>query len=159
MDDAESFGKLVRIEAERRGSRSASTILVMGDGGNWIDPLNQRERLGDRRIVDYYRASEHLYDAGRAAMGRDAPEAKALATAWADHLWNGRRDEVIAELKEHADRLGRPQASDGSGSSAWGAGQQHRLLRDPSASHGLCDVPGQGRAHRFGRGRVGRQAV
>ena len=113
MGDAEAFGKLVRIEAERRGSRHASTILVMGDGGNWIDPLNKRERLGDRRIVDYYHASEHLYEAGRAAMGRDAPEASALAAAWEDHLWNGRRDEMIAGLKEHAERLGPPQESDG----------------------------------------------
>jgi len=60
MGDAEAFGKLVRLEAERRGSRSASTVLVMGDGGNWIDPLNKRERLGDQRIVNNYHASEQL---------------------------------------------------------------------------------------------------
>ena len=113
MGDAEAFGKLVRLEAERRGSRSASTVLVMGDGGNWIDPLNKRERLGDQRIVDYYHASEHLCEVGRAAMGRDAPEAKALAATWEDHLWDGRREEVLTELKAHADRLGPPQESDG----------------------------------------------
>jgi hypothetical protein len=113
MGDAEAFGKLVRVEAERRGSRRASLIIVMGDGGNWIDPLNKRERLADQRIVDYYHASEHLHDAARAAMGRDSPKAAVLAAAWEDHLWNGRRENLIGGLQEHSDRLGKPEASDG----------------------------------------------
>ena len=113
MGDAEAFGKLVRIEAERRGLRQAGNVLVMGDGGNWIDPLNKRERLADQRIVDYYHAAEHLHEAARAAMGRDAPEAARLAEGLEDHLWEGQRDQVIGMLKEHADRLGPPQESDG----------------------------------------------
>ena len=113
MGDAEAFGKLVRIEAERRGLRQASTTLTMGDGGNWIDPLSTREKLHDQRIVDYYHAAEHLYDASRAAWGRDAPEASALAEQLEDHLWAGQTREVIAILKEHAERLGPPQESDG----------------------------------------------
>jgi len=52
MGTTEPFGKLVRVEAERRGLRHATTVLVMGDGGNWIDPLSERERLHDQRIVD-----------------------------------------------------------------------------------------------------------
>jgi hypothetical protein len=113
MGDTEAFGKLVRIEAERRGSRQASTVLVMGDGGNWIDPLNKRERLADQRIVDYYHAAEHLHEAARAARGRDAPEAASLAEQWEHHLWNGRRDELIAELRVYADQWGPPRESDG----------------------------------------------
>ena len=60
-EGTEAFGKLVHVEAERRGMRQASTVLVMGDGGNWIDPLSERECLYDRRIVDYYHAAEHLH--------------------------------------------------------------------------------------------------
>jgi hypothetical protein len=113
MGDAEAFGKLVRIEAERRGMRRAGNVLVMGDGGNWIDPLNKRERLADQRIVDYYHAAEHLYDASRAALGKDTPEASAVAEQLEDHLRDGRTEEVIALLKGHAERLGPPQESDG----------------------------------------------
>ena len=69
MEKTEAFGKLMHVEAERRGMRQASTVLVMGDGGNWIDPLSKREGLHDRRIVDYYHAAEHLFEAARAALG------------------------------------------------------------------------------------------
>jgi hypothetical protein len=114
MSKTESFGKFVHVEAERRGLRRAQTVLVMGDGGNWIDPLSQREHLHDQRIVDYYHAAEHLYEAARAALGKDAPEALGLAQQLKDHLWEGQLDEVIALLTMHTDRLGPPQESDGS---------------------------------------------
>ena len=34
MEKTEAFGRLVRLEAERRGLHQAQTVLVMGDGGN-----------------------------------------------------------------------------------------------------------------------------
>jgi hypothetical protein len=113
MDKTEGFGKLVHIEAERRGLRQAQTVLVMGDGGTWIDPLSQRERLDDQRIVDYYHAAEHLYEASRAALGKEASESLVLAEQLKDALWEGELDEVLAILTTHADRLGPPQESDG----------------------------------------------
>jgi len=113
MEKTEAFGKQVHLEAERRGLRQAQTVLVMGDGGNWIDPLSQREHLHDQRIVDYYHAVEHLYEAARAALGKDAPEALGLAQQLKDQLWAGQLDQLIAVLKRHAERLGPPRASDG----------------------------------------------
>ena len=113
MEKTEAFGKLVHVEAERRGMRHASTVLVMGDGGNWIDPLSAREGLHDRRIVDYYHAAEHLFEAARAALGKDTAESGALARQLKDALWDGRLDQVIEPLKMHAERLGSPQPGDG----------------------------------------------
>ena len=113
MDKTEGFGKLVHVEAERRGLRRAQTVLVMGDGGNWIDPLSKRERLHDQRIVDYYHAAEHLYEAARAALGKETSESVVLAEQLKDLLWDGQLDPLIAILKTHADRLGPPQKSDG----------------------------------------------
>ena len=113
MGKTEAFGKLVHVEAERRGLRAGPTVLVLGDGGNWIDPLSARERLHDQRIVDYYHAAEHLHEVARAALGKDAPEASNLAEQLTDHLWDGKLEEVIALLKTHADRLGSPAEPDG----------------------------------------------
>jgi hypothetical protein len=113
MGATEPFGKLVRVEAERRGLRQATTVLVMGDGGNWIDPLSAREGLHDQRIVDYYHAAEHLHDAARAALGREAPAAAVLAAQWETALWDGQVEQVLEGLQAHAARLGPPQATDG----------------------------------------------
>ena len=113
MGATEAFGKLLRVEAERRGLRQATTVLVLGDGGNWIDPLSNREHLHDQRIVDYYHAAEHLYDAARAALGRESPQAATLAEQLKDALWQGQVDQVITTLQQHAARLGPPQDADG----------------------------------------------
>jgi hypothetical protein len=113
MERTEAFGRLLRVESERRGMQRAGTVLVMGDGGNWIDPLSKRECLYDQRIVDYYHGVEHLYEAARAALGKDTPEAQALARQLKDHLWAGQVDAIVATLQTHAFRLGPPQAADG----------------------------------------------
>lgn len=113
MAGTESFGKMVRVEAERRGLSKAGIVLAIGDGGNWIDPLFDRERLYDRRIIDYYHAVEHLYEAARSALGKDSPEAVILAEQLKSDLWHGRVDDVIATLQEHSAGLGPPQSEDG----------------------------------------------
>lgn len=112
LEKAEGFGKQLQVEAERRGLRHAETVLVLGDGGTWIDPLTQRERLCDQRIVDYYHAVEHLHEVARAACGRDPSAAAALAERLTDWLWNGRLDRLLAGLREHARRLGPPRSGD-----------------------------------------------
>ncbi len=113
MQSTEGFGKMVRVEAERRGLSRSKMTLAIGDGGNWIDPLIDRERLYDRRIIDYYHAVEHLYEAARAAMGKDSPAATPFAEELKEDLWNGRVDAVIAKLGAHSDHLGSPQTGDG----------------------------------------------
>jgi hypothetical protein len=113
MQKAESFGPMVHVEAARRGLRDAEVVLVLGDGGNGIDPLTKRERLCDQRIVDYYHAAEHLHDAAAAACGAHTPAAAALAERLKTHLWNGRRDRVVATLRGHAEQAGSPTDADG----------------------------------------------
>ncbi len=113
MGATEAFAKPLHVEAERRGLRQADTVLVLGDGRNWIDPLSEREHLHDQRIVDYYHAVEHLYEVARAALGRETPAAAALSRQLKDALWDGRLDELLAKLRTHAERLGPPQVSDG----------------------------------------------
>ena len=115
MQSSEGFGKMVRVEAERRGLSRSKMTLAIGDGGNWIDPLIDRERLYDHRIIDYYHAAEHLYEAARAAMGRESPAVTPFAEKLKEDLWNGRVDAVIAKLGAHSDRLGPPQTGDGPG--------------------------------------------
>jgi hypothetical protein len=110
--DAAAFGKMARVEAERRGYRKAEQVIVMGDGGNWIDPLVDREFRVQARIIDWYHACEHLWDCAKAIHGPQTPAAAAMAERLEALLWDGKRQRVIDELTEHSQRLGEPQKTD-----------------------------------------------
>jgi hypothetical protein len=104
--DAEAFGTMARAEAERRGYRRAATVIALGDGGNWIDPLLGREFRVAARIIDWYHASEHLWDCAKAVHGPQTPAAAAMAERLKAWLWDGRVDRVTDALADESRRLG-----------------------------------------------------
>jgi hypothetical protein len=159
MEDAHAFGKMIRIEAERRGIRQAIEAVLMGDCGNWIDPLGEREFPHLPRIADYHHSIEHLWDSARAALGTDDPGVPALAGRLEGQLYDGRVEEVIAWLEAESARVGEPQKEDG----------EHHPRKVLSTNLGyftrnkehmnLSRVPGQGVADRLGEHRGRGQAV
>jgi hypothetical protein len=110
--DAGAFGPMARVEAERRGLRQAEVVIGMGDGGNWIDPLLERQFRLHARIIDWCHASEHLWDCAAALHGPQTPQTSALAEQLEAWLWHGKVSKVIDTLAEHSRRLGEPQTSD-----------------------------------------------
>jgi hypothetical protein len=111
--DALAFGKLARVEAERRGLRGAQQVIGMGDGGNWLDPIFEREFRLLARIIDWCHASEHLWDCAKAIHGPQTPQTSAMAEQLEAWLWEGKVQKVIDSLRQHSKRLGEPVASDG----------------------------------------------
>lgn len=110
--DAHAFAPMARVEAERRGLRQARVVIGLGDGGNWIDPLLEREFRVEARIIDWGHASEHLWDCAKAAHGADTPRAAQAGERWEALLWDGRVDDVIAALSAESRRLGDPLNGD-----------------------------------------------
>ncbi len=110
--DAHDFGTMARVEAERRGYRQAETVIAVGDGGNWIDPLLDREFRVAARVIDWYHAAGHLWDAARAVHGPQTPQAAAMAEQLEAWLWDGRVRQVIDVLSERSRELGEPQEAD-----------------------------------------------
>jgi len=110
--DAAAFGPMARLEAEKRGYRQAEVVLGMGDGGNWIDPLFDREFRANARIIDWCHASEHLWDCAKAIHGPQTPAASAMAEPLEALLWDGKVQRVIENLAAEAAKLGEVQASD-----------------------------------------------
>lgn len=107
-----TFGRMARVEAERRGMNRAQQLLLLGDGGNWIDPLGLKEFPAAERILDWYHASEHLHDCAKALHGAETAAAKRLAKQLENHLWWGRTNKVIEKLKTFSEQLGAPRKSD-----------------------------------------------
>ena len=113
MRDAGEFGPMVRTEAERRGIRQAAEVVILGDGGNWIDPLCQKHFPHCPRIVDYYHAAQHLHEVARAVHPDDEPKQTALAEQLKGLLYDGRVKQVIETIEHHQRRLGEVQDQDG----------------------------------------------
>jgi hypothetical protein len=77
-----------------RGLARLRGVIVVGDGARWIWEL-AAEHFGDRiEIVDYYHASQHLWDVARALY----PEAPTAQAAWAAPLAHRLRDEGVEPI-------------------------------------------------------------
>lgn len=111
-----AFGPLARVEAERRGLRQALEVIALGDGGNWIDPLLAAFFHVLARIIDWFHASEHLWDCAKAVYGTGTAQAAQWAERLEALLWDGKVARVIAELSAKAQELGPPGETDAAGS-------------------------------------------
>ena len=112
MEDAHAFGKLARVEAEKRGIRKAVEVIGIHDGGNWIDPVWEKHFAAHPRILDYYHAAEHLHEAARAACPSDNKAADQLADNLVTLLWNGQTSELIGQLTQLSAAAGPPIETD-----------------------------------------------
>jgi hypothetical protein len=113
---AKAFGPLARVEAERRGLRQALAVIALGDGGNWIDPLLNAHFHVQARVVDWFHASEHLWDCAKAVHGAGTPQAAQWAERLEALLWEGKVKRVIEDLSAQARALGPPSGTDAAGS-------------------------------------------
>lgn len=107
-----AFGPLARVEAERRGLRQAEQVIAMGDGGNWIDPLLTAFFHVQARIIDWFHASEHLWECAKAVHGAGTAQAAQWAERLEALLWDGKVQRVIVELSAQAQMLGPPTEAD-----------------------------------------------
>jgi hypothetical protein len=88
IEPAAEFGWRIYGEAERRGLRRASSVIVLGDSAPWIWALAEEHFPGATQIVDLYHTREHLTDLSRILY--EAQSSKAT-------LWSNER---IAQLDQ-----------------------------------------------------------
>jgi len=114
VQGTEGFGWMVAAEAMRRGFYQAARRAVVGDGGNWIEPLGQMHFPGWEQILDFLHLLVHLYAAATAAY-RDLGS-RGTFRAWRLYepllraAWAGQVPQVQTLLQEHLERLGPPPA-------------------------------------------------
>lgn len=76
---SDRLGPRWRALAARLGVRDASRVTVIADGAKWIWAQADKYLPGAAGVLDFYHASERLYQAGRELHG-ETP----AAVAWAD---------------------------------------------------------------------------
>lgn len=91
------FGRRLHWEALRAGLGRARAQLVVGDGAPWIWNLAADRWAGAFQVLDFYHASQHLWELGRALRGSDE-EAGAWAEPRRHQLRHGRDKQLLAEI-------------------------------------------------------------
>ncbi len=99
LAQAETFGWHLWQAATRRGVLDAAEVVV-GDGAHWIWNLAETQLPGATQIVDWDHASAYVWEAARAIWGKTHPHREAWAHAQVDALWDGKVDDVVAELEQ-----------------------------------------------------------
>jgi hypothetical protein len=112
MEHSQRFGQLARVEAERRGIRQASEVVVLGDGGSWIDTVAEEHFPCHQRIIDFFHVDERLADCAKAVHPADAAKRKSLAGRLESNLWAGKTRLLIRWLEQQCTALGPVRTND-----------------------------------------------
>jgi hypothetical protein len=92
------FGRRLHWEALRGGLGRAQAKLVVGDGAPWIWKVAQDRWSGASEVLDFYHASQHLWELGRALHRND----EAATAKWVERhlhrLRHGGEKRVLAEV-------------------------------------------------------------
>jgi len=92
------LGRRLHQEACERGLGRAKSKLIVADGAPWIWNLAQDRWRGAVEILDFYHASQHLWDLSEAVHGR-----RGLARGWVERkLHQLRHGRHVAALREIA---------------------------------------------------------
>jgi hypothetical protein len=96
--DPVEFGRRLHWEAQRGGLGRARAKLVAGDGAPWIWNVAQDRWADAIQVLDFYHASQHLWELGRALQGED----EAATAQWVEprrhRLRHGREKQVLQEI-------------------------------------------------------------
>jgi hypothetical protein len=91
-------GRRLHWEALRRGLGRAKWILVLGDGAPWIWNVAADRWAEAEELLDFYHASEHVWELGRALFGEEG--AKEWVEARLHELRHGQQAAFLAQIAE-----------------------------------------------------------
>jgi len=104
LEEAQTFGWRLWEEAVRRGVLRSAEVVVLGDGAHWIWNIAERHFPRAIQIVDWYHASEYVWNAASTIWGEASPKRADWAQAQLDKLWESQVAEVLLELEQWRER-------------------------------------------------------
>jgi hypothetical protein len=115
FDDSETFGWHLWLAACRCGLREAEEVVFLGDGAAWIRSEKERHFQRATFIVDWYHASEHVWDCGKALWGEGTAATERWSREREGWLWEGQPGRLLADLAQAIPRHrgGKREALDG----------------------------------------------
>jgi hypothetical protein len=98
LEEAQTFGWRLWQEAVRRGVFASAEVVVLGDGAHWIWNIAERHFPRAIQILDWYHATEYVWNAASAIWGEASRERSDWAHAQLDLLWESKVEAVLVEL-------------------------------------------------------------
>jgi hypothetical protein len=97
LEPAEAFGRRVALEAHRRGVEGARQVAVLGDGAAWIWQLAAEHFPHAIQILDWFHASERVWDLARALYGPGTEQTTSWVAQQLARLAQGHAATLAAE--------------------------------------------------------------
>jgi hypothetical protein len=96
-EGAVELGRRLHWEALQRGLGRAQEVLVVGDGAAWIWNVAADRWAGAQELLDFYHASEHLWELGRALYAQEE-QAKRWVEKGLHQLRHGQEKKFLAQI-------------------------------------------------------------
>jgi hypothetical protein len=99
FDNSDVFGNYLWLRACRCGLREAEDVIYIGDGAGWIRSIHDEHFKRATFIIDWYHASEHIWDCGKALFGEGTQAAKRWVERRQSLLWDGWTRKLLNDLR------------------------------------------------------------
>ena len=100
VDEPLEFGRQVQAEARRRGLGEAPQVFVVADGGVWIWNIVTDRFATATGGLDFYHASQHLWDLAHTLHPENATAARAWVETLLHQLRHGGEAGVLQTLQD-----------------------------------------------------------
>jgi hypothetical protein len=104
-DSINVFGRMLHLEAERRGVKEACEVVFVSDNGHGLPEMRRREFPQAHVVTDFYHTTERLYECATVIKGEGPANEKARKRFWhglKDRLWRGHVEKLIPLLTDAA---------------------------------------------------------
>jgi len=98
QEQGHELGRRLHWEALRRGLGRAQWILVVGDGAPWIWNVAADRWAEAQEVLDFYHASEHVWELGRALYGEQ--QARPWVESRLHELRHGQENKFLAKIAQ-----------------------------------------------------------
>jgi hypothetical protein len=105
--DSNSFGRMMEAEADSRGFFAAEKSAFVCDGLQYNWTIQKRHFPNFVPILDFPHAIERAYEAAR-AVREHSEEVWSCYVGWARACWEGRVEDMLADMRRYQEILGTP---------------------------------------------------
>lgn len=96
----ETFGQLMWAEAKSRGWEEVFDTQIIGDGAPWIWNQTKEHFFDSRQTIDWYHATDHLYDAARLLYPNDSAASQRWFNNAETSLFQGQAEQIALTLQQ-----------------------------------------------------------